>query len=282
MKAINDYIDSAKNLPPAPGVLPKLLVLLHQPDIDSGKVIDLVSYDPSLTASVLRLCNSAYFGAAKPADDLHEAIMRIGFNQAYQITAAACGARALTPPQKGYGIETGELWKHSVATAEAAQLMAKDLGEDENVVFTAALLHDIGKIVLAQSLEDSYARIIEETETHQYTLLETEKKLLGAHHGEVGGTLLARWKFPGNLVAAVWFHHQPSAAKPYERLASFVYLGNLIAHFMGHGYGHQAFALRGRAEALDLLGLSPDSLPRYMIKTFEQLNAVESLFHVNA
>ena len=280
MQELDDYINKVKHLPPAPRILPELLTLLRQDDVDSGRVVSLLAYDPSLTANVLKLSNSAFFGAATAATDLNEAITRLGFQQVYQLVAAVSGARALTPAQKSYGLDAGELWKHSVAAAIAAQLIAKKLGDDESLVFTATLLHDIGKIVLTDALEHIYGKLLDESQKEQASLLEMEKKLLGVQHAEIGGRLLARWKFPANLVSAVWFHHQPKAAEPHQRLASYVYLGNMIAYFMGHGYGHQAFALRGRTDALEILELSPDSLPRFMIQTFDKLQLVETLFNV--
>lgn len=278
MQELDDYINRVKHLPPAPQVLPRLLPLLDEPDIDCGRVVDVISYDPSLTAAVMQTCNSAYFAGRTPADDIQEAIQRLGFREVYQVVLAVSGSRLLSHAQQGYGIEEGELWKHSVCTAVAARLMAQDKGEDANVVFTAALMHDVGKLVLAGALEGIYAKLVEETEKNQYSLLETEKKLLGVQHAEIGGRLLARWKFPANLIGAVWFHHHPDGAKPYEKLASFVYLGDMIAHFLGFGFGHQAFALRGRAEALEILGFTPDDLARYMIRTIESYADVERLF----
>lgn len=282
MRELDEYIDKVKSLPPAPRVLPQLLKLLGQPDIDNSKVVELITYDPSLTAMVLQVCNSAYLGAATPAADLEEAVMRLGFDKVYQIVAAGSIGRTIAPAQKGYGIGEVELWKHSVTAAVAGELMAKDNGDDQSIVFTAALLHDIGKIILAQALGQVYSKLIEDAEANQYSLLETEKRLLGVHHAEIGGRLLDRWKFPPNMVAAVCFHHQPGAAVPYEKLASYVYLGNMIAHFLGHGYGHQAFALRGRAESLNILGLSPEVLPSYMIQTVQSFQSVQALLKIRS
>lgn len=279
MNELDDYINKVKHLPPAPRVLLQLLTLLNQPDIDSSRVVNLITYDASLTVSVLAACNSAFFASASPTTDLQEAVARLGFRELFRLVAAVSGSRALTPAQKGYGIAEGELWRHSVTTAVAAQLIARDLGDDENLVFTAALLHDIGKIVLSQALEQNYAKLLDEVFQQQHSMFEAEKKVLGVQHAEIGGHLLARWKFPANLVAAVWFHHQPAAAAPHQRLASHIYLGNMIAYFMGHGYGHAAFALRGRAEALDILKLSSDSLPGYMIRTHE---AGEALINIRS
>ena len=278
MQAIDDFIDNVGHLPPAPQVVPELMRLLKHTDVDSDQVVKLISFDPGLTASVLRMCNSAYFGGAAPTSDLQEGVARLGFQQVYRLVTAASGSRLLAPPQKGYGLDEGELWKHSVASGVAAQLLARRLNDDENLVFTATLLHDIGKIVLTQALENVYFKLIRETQLHQQSLLEAEQRLLGVQHAEVGGRLLSRWKFPANLVSAVWFHHAPKAAGVHQRLASFVYVGNMVAHFMGHGYGHQAFAFRGRDDAFTILGIEAEVLPQLMMETFEQIHVIDALF----
>ncbi len=282
MQELDDYINKVKSLPPAPRILPELLSLLRKDDVDSDRVVKLIAFDPGITAAVLRLCNSAYFAGASPASDLQEAVTRLGFRQVYQLVAAVSGSKMLGPEQKGYGINSGELWEHSVVAAVAAQLVAKSCNDDESLAFTATLLHDIGKIVLAEALEHIYGELVENSQSQQTPLIETEKRLLGVQHAEIGGRLLARWNFPANIVSAVWFHHQPAGAQPHEKLASYVYIGNMIAYFMGYGYGHHAFALRGRSEALDILNLKPECLPDYMIKTFEQLQLVQSLVKINS
>lgn len=282
MRELDDYLNRVKNLPPAPRVLPELLALLREENVDTSRVVAVISLDPGLTANVLQLCNSAYFAASTPADDLHEAVTRLGFRQVYQLVAALVGGRAMSPAQKGYGIDKGELWKHSVAAAVAAQSVARHLDDPESTVYTATLLHDIGKIVLSEALEQQYDRLVADTRDRQQSLLETEKAILGVHHAEVGGRLLARWRLPANLVDAVTHHHAPLDAGPHARLAAHVYLGNMIAHSMGMGCGCLPFAMRGRDEILDLLGLSADELPRFMIQTFEQLATIDTLFRVGS
>jgi putative nucleotidyltransferase with HDIG domain len=280
MQELDDYINRVQHLPPAPKILPQLLALLSRENTQASQVVDLMMYDPALTASALQLCNTAYFGAA-PASDLSEAVARLGFNRIYQLVAAVSGAQLLSSAQKGYGIDEGELWKHSVASAVAGQLIAQKLGDDHNLVYTCALLHDLGKVVLAQGLEKIYSKIIEDVEKNQQSLLEAEKKLLGVQHAEIGGRLLARWKFPSNIVSAVCFHHDPAAAGEHERLASYVYVANLIAHFLGYGFGHHAFAMRGRAEALQILGLQAEHLAELMIATYENFEVINSLLTVH-
>jgi putative nucleotidyltransferase with HDIG domain len=282
MQVIDDYINNVRLLPAAPRVVPELMKLLNQTDVDSSKVVKLISFDPALTANVLRICNSAYFGAASPTSDLQEAVTRLGFQQVYQLVAAATGARMLGAAQPGYGLNQGELWKHSVAVAVTAQLMAKKLGDDDNLAFTAGLLHDIGKIILSQALETVYPKLVKETEMNQQSLLESEKKLLGVQHAELGARLLERWKFPPNIVSAVWFHHTPKGAGKHQRLAAYIYVADMIAHFMGHGYGHLPFALRGRSDALTILGLTSESIPEFLMESFDQMHTVEALFSIAA
>jgi putative nucleotidyltransferase with HDIG domain len=277
MQKIDQYSNQVKHLPPAPRILPKLLSVLGNPDMDSSKVVEIIALDPSLTASVLQLCNSAFLGAAVPAADLPEAVNRLGFNQVYRVVAAVCGSRALSRAHHAYGYNKGELWQHSVAAAVAAQYIAEDLGADPNVVFTAALLHDIGKIILAEALTPTYLKLIHETEKSQQPLLDVEKNLLGVQHAEAGARLLSLWQFPENLVAAVCYHHQPNQAGTHARLAAYVYLGNMIAHFMGFSFGHLAFAFRGRTDALHILKLTPDHIPQYMIRTHERLEEINAL-----
>jgi putative nucleotidyltransferase with HDIG domain len=277
MLAIDEYINKAHHLVPAPHILPQLMPFLSNPDSDNAKIVDLISYDTPLTANVLRVCNSAYYCRGTPTDNLPQAVTRLGSREIYNIVVAVTSAATLSTSQKGYGVAGTELWTHSVASAVSAQLIAKDLGNDENIAFTAGLLHDVGKIVLAAAMESVYEKFVEETNTG-LSLVEIESALLGCHHAEVGGRLLERWKLPEHLVAAVRYHHEPAAAKPHESLTACVTLGNFIAYFMGHGYGHHALSLKGRDEAFAILNISPERLPHYMEECFEKLKAVKSLY----
>ena len=280
MQTLDEYIDKARHLVPAPTVLPQLVPLLNQPDIDSGRVVDLISYNQSLTASVLRVCNSAYFSRGATIGNLPQAVTHIGFRQLYDIVVSSIAAVTLARPQKGYGVESNELWDHSATTAVAAQLVAKDLRLDEQVAFTAGLLHDIGKIVLSLALEEASAKVTHEADKNGLSPLEIEMKLLGVNHAEVGGRLLERWKLPENVVSAVRYHHQPSAAKDHSTLAACVYLGNFVAYFMGHGYGRHSLDLKARDETLKILNLSAERLPEYMNQSFERFKAVKALYQI--
>jgi putative nucleotidyltransferase with HDIG domain len=159
----------------------------------------------------------------------------------------------------------------------AAQQIAQQLGEEMSAPFTAALLHDLGKLILTTAVGDRYQAVIEATKTKGLCFLDAEKKVLGVQHAEIGGRLLARWKFPKRIVLAVWFHHDPAKAQPFNRLASLIHVADGVSHFLDDGYGHQPFTLHGRPEALKALGLTEADLEPCLAKTLEGLEAVACL-----
>jgi putative nucleotidyltransferase with HDIG domain len=281
MSRLDEFLDGVCHLPPAPTVLPELLRRLSKPDVDNSEIVALLSFDPGLTTAVLRVANSAFFGASEPASSLQEAITRLGYHQVLLLVATICGSTTLSHPHPAYALEPGELWRHSVAAALAAENLAHQTGEDANVVFTAALLHDIGKIILSDALAGKGSYLVTETESQRLSLRECERRLLGVEHAEIGGCLLARWNFAPALVAAITHHHDPAAAAPHERLAASVYLGNLIAHTLGLSSGSQAFALRERPEALSLLGLKADRWPEYILGGLARFRAMKALVNVS-
>jgi len=112
-------------------------------------------------------------------------------------------------------------------------------------------------LVLSTFLEGDYDQVVKETGEAGNSFVEAEKSILGVEHAEVGGRVLVRWKFPENLVAAVWHHHNPSQAGDYCQLAAYVHLGDIIAHCLGQAQGHQSFAVRGHAKAMEMLEIVP-------------------------
>jgi putative nucleotidyltransferase with HDIG domain len=266
------YIDQVHQLLPAPRIIVQLLQLVNAPFSDNREVVDLIGHDPSLTANVLKVSNSSYYGTDHKIDNLDEAVMRVGSREVYRLVVAISCGMVLTHSNKRTGREDNALLDHSIAAATAAQLLARDLGEDDNLAFTATLLHDIGKIVIAAVSDSFYscAQAIQRTETD---LLSTEERVLGVTHAEVGGQLLQRWRFPENLIQAIRFHHRPVAAPNHQRLAGLLHLGNAMAYELGRPYGHQQASSDLTVETGNLFGLSASALPGYAAKVTKKLES---------
>ena len=259
---------------PTPRIVPDLLRLLKRPNLDSSRIVHLLHPEPTLAAHVVRVANSAFYGGA-PTEDLQEAVARIGYQEAYRVVAAASGARLLGPEFAGYGIGPGELWRHSYVAGSAAQLMAAEVGLDENLAFTAGLVHDVGKALLNPFLAKAKPNFAQDPAVPR-TLVEAEKKALGVDHCEMGGRLLERWSFPPEIVSAVWFHGAPKGAGADRKLAALVHLGNVVACLLGYAPGQMGLAVRGKSEAFAIVGLTAAELPRLTLATFDHLQTPDA------
>lgn len=281
MQPADDILDEITTLPPAPQLLPRLLQALADPDSDTSTLVDLITFDPALTARVLRACNSAFVASATQVKDVPEAVNRLGMNAIYRIVAAVYGAPSLRPSCSDWGIDPEAMWRHSVTTALAAQFLARDNQEDEGVAFTAGLLHDLGKIVLAEFFKTRYAETLTDPTTNSAFSWDAEKRCFGVDHCEMGGRLLARWKFPAPIIASVWYHHAPGQSDSFDRLSACVTLANAIAHEVEHG-GTLAAMTEQESAAFDLLNISRERVQYYLEETQENLAFVQTLCRVAA
>jgi putative nucleotidyltransferase with HDIG domain len=219
-------------LPASPALLPRLARLLEDINTtDIYEIVDVVMYDSALTAKLLQIANSAYFGNHVKISNVGEAINLLGYDVVFMLAAAISGQGCIraTP---GTGLDSVLLWKHSVTTAFGAQYVARAAGLDGNLAFTAGLLHDLGKVVFAETYGKNYASMFDPTKRGDISLVEWESEHYGCNHADVGATLLENWKLPESVVGGVKFHHHPSDAGENAPLAASVCLGNALSHFL--------------------------------------------------
>ncbi len=229
MDTITELLKKVDALPASPALLPKLAHTLR--DINHTnvhEVVDIIMFDASLTAKLLQIANSAYFGNATPLTNVGDAISQVGYDAVYLLAAAITGEGCLRLPP-GTGLDAVMLWKHSVTTAFGAQHVAQAAGLDGNLLFTAGLLHDLGKVVFAGTYGKDYALLLDSARREARSLIECERALYGCDHAGLGAALLERWKIPAAIVAAVRFHHRPADAGENAPLAACVCLGNILS-----------------------------------------------------
>src|SRR5688572_12468165 len=160
VRQIDDFISNADFLPPAFQLLPRLLLLLEDVESNADALADLIRVDPGLTADILRVCNSARYGLTYRAENIQQAILRIGFSEVHRIVMTVITSPALKDPQNTYASNQADLWNHSLATATASQALAAKAGIDADLLFTAALLHDIGKVILSRAIPKQYGEVM--------------------------------------------------------------------------------------------------------------------------
>jgi putative nucleotidyltransferase with HDIG domain len=277
MNTIETVLECTEQLPPAPQVLGELLTVLSDLEADTARVVDLITFDPGLTAKLLQTSNSALLGRGKPIDDVAEAVNRLGFQTVYRIVASASAGQILRPTKGNYGIHPGVFWKHSVMAAFAAQIIARDSTEDGNLLFTAGLLHDLGKVILANAFKEEYAALLARAAANSPAAIELEKSTYGLNHAEVGARLLALWKFSAPMISGVWFHHDPAAAAPMQRFAACVNLADALAHSIELGAAIESNGRPGFEDALKILQRTVEDLAGYQGQILENMQFVEAL-----
>ena len=255
MEIIYKLIESVKDLPAAPQILPKLLEILQNENSDIEEAGDLISFEPALTARLLKYCNSAYFGGSDPVASVAEAIGRVGFDSIYLLMTTACGNSAFTLPAAS-GLDAGQLWKHSLLTAFGAKFVAETTGGDSNMLFTAGLLHDVGRVVLAKTKGAEYGRLLARAEQESVAATVLEKSAYGFTHAEVSAGLMQKWHFPARLAKCVRYHHLPFEAGDAQTDAACVCIGNVLAHTVDPSRAIHVLSGDELAKAMELLGIA--------------------------
>jgi putative nucleotidyltransferase with HDIG domain len=257
MEKIRKLLDKVEVLPLSPTLLPKLLPKLSDVDTNFDEVVEIIAFDPALTAKLLQICNSAFFGQETEVNSVPEAVNRVGYQSVYLLVAMINGSSCFPWPSPP-GVDAAKLWRHSITTAFNSKFVAESAGTDGNLLFTAGLLHDLGKVILGQEQSPAVTTLFRQPS--DAASIENERTVFGCTHAEVGATLMERWKLPAQLAVVVRHHHQPKAAQGFERLTACVTLGNLITHSEDRP---QVLERPEFQESLDLLGLTKDHMKRW-------------------
>ena len=276
MDKIDQLLVGVEKLPPAPKLLPQLMAALSDMDCDMGSVVDMITFDPALTARLLQMCNSAYFGLARRVASVSEAVSRLGFHEVYHVVAIMSGEKFLRPAHTA-GLDTERLWKHAVITAFAARFVARGIRADSDLLFTAGLLHDIGKVPMAEALKGDYSALITDISLHGRSLVALEHASFELDHAGVAGRLLEQWKFSPEFIGSVRFHHDCTAAGDSARFAACIEVADALAHSLEDlkpGEEPQAVNI---PEALGVLNLTPKDLAAHQEAILQSWESVEKM-----
>ena len=281
MSAINDMLKEIKELRPMPKVASQIMAIVEEPNSSISDLADLVIYDPSLTAMILKTCNSAYFALPRKVDSVQEAISLLGMDQIVDLVLLKGGAENLKTGHEGYGLHEGELWRQSVASALIARELAEKKGSGQkHLVFTAALLKDIGKVILDRYVGDSFHKIIQLVEKKDFSFREAEKRVIGIDHAELGGIVAKMWEFSPKMIEIIANHHLSDASGKDDLETGLVYIADTVCMMMGIGGGADGLAYRFHKDVLDRMKVSPMDLQEIIASFGEKLKKVEDLIQV--
>lgn len=279
-KKVEEILKAMERVPAIPAVVTRALELLSDPEVSANEVVNIIQYDPIITADVLRICNSAYLGLKREISSLREGVSYLGNREMLKIIVTSGALRLFDKVDKGYGLPRRELWRHSVACGLLSQiLLRRTKGEDDPGVYTAALLHDIGKTILNEFAWEGHEEIMELVK-NGWPSLEAEREVLGMDHAMVGAELAQRWNLPLEITLAIARHHGPCHPQEDPLTVCIVHISNIICLLMGIGVGHMGLACKAYAQAIKYLELTLEDLQISMCSLWEKLNRAEGMFNI--
>lgn len=236
MAEIKKIIDGITDLPTLPDVVAKLNRLIGDPSTSAGDINEVISKDVSLSAKILKLVNSPYYGFPRRITTITYAVVILGFNTVRNLALSAFIFDAFKKGKaKEFDLEG--FWQYSIGTAISASAVAKKTGlwQDEEA-FMAGLLHGVGKIIMNQFMPDDLSRVVQQVKAKDCLFSEAERDLLGYNHTEVGGALLEKWNLPEAIVDAVGHAETPLAATKAQDLAIVLHVADILTRSLLIGF----------------------------------------------
>lgn len=238
-----DLVKGSVRLVSLPEIYTKVVQVLEDPASSMADIGRVISQDPALTARLLRIANSPYYGFPSRIDSIPRAVTVIGAVNLRELVLIASVGDVITRIASNL-MDMTAFWRHSTYCGVAARALGRKCGiVSVDALFVAGLLHDVGRLLILTKLPEmargAYLRPLDERQR----LCEVEREILGFDHGEVAGELLRAWALPESICDAVQYHHEPSRARTAPLTAAVIHIADALAR---HAYplqsGHSAFA----------------------------------------
>jgi putative nucleotidyltransferase with HDIG domain len=257
-------LDSLKDLPPMPQVAQKAREVISNPNSSFSELAKVIEIDQAILTRVLKIANSSYYGLSGKVSTVQHAAVVLGSKALMEILNLACSSEILGGLLRGYDLDAGDLWTHSLAVAAGSQLIARRVNPRlEQDAFTAGVIHDVGKVIL-----DPY--ILERKEAFRAfvadgkdSFLNAENHILGFDHATLAMEACRKWKIPDPITKAIQYHHDPTPSQN-DLLCYIVHTADAIAIMSGIGVGIDGMLYTLHPEATTLLKISPEDLGTLM------------------
>jgi putative nucleotidyltransferase with HDIG domain len=277
MTDLKDIVEQIDLLEPVPPIAAQIMTLAQDPNSSMSKIADLICNDPALTANLLRTCNSAYFGLSRQVDSVRDAITLIGLDYIVQLVLLNSLSANFIKEPVGYGLGEGELWRHAVSSAHVAGILADRFGNSQHkhLIYTAALVKDIGKLILGRFVAFSFEQINILVQSHGYSFNDAEQEVIGMNHEELGALVGQKWHFPPKLINIIRHHHLSDESARQDLDTSLVYMADIICMMMGVCTGADGLSYRFYGDVLNRLNLSEKDLQGIIAEAGKNQQQVE-------
>jgi putative nucleotidyltransferase with HDIG domain len=281
---LKELINNTPDLPSMPEVAFEVIRVADLSDSTAIHVAQTLAQDPSLSARVLRLSNSSFYGMSRDVASIQDAVILLGMRTIKSLALVAASFPWLQKALNGKGLNPDLLWQHSLVCA----LISKDLAKkselvDSELAFCVGLLHDLGQVVLCLWNEgDSEVENLEELIGLAPTFDAAEREKYGYDHAEVGGALASAWNLPEVYCDAIQHHHRPSELSPTRPLADIIHVADILTRRLGLNEGISGVVFDRDEAAFERLGLDEDTLIEISRVAQENLNASSRSMGLNA
>ena len=234
MLSMDRLLKESERIEPVPQVIHQLMTLADDPEAPVSEITELILYEPVITANLLKLANSAAFGLKKHVDSVFDAVVKLGLKRVVEIVLLSSVTPSLHSSCPGYGLEDGQFWKQSVSCALMAGTITDTVDASlRNSVFTAALLKDIGVIVMDRHMQAAGQGVRDSMQAENLDLVDAERQVLGIDHARLGGRIARNWNFGDSLAAVIRNHHLSDDTRTATSAAAIVYLADCMCSMSG-------------------------------------------------
>jgi putative nucleotidyltransferase with HDIG domain len=238
MDGISSILKQVRQLDPIPMVIHKVLDLAEDPEASLKDLVEVVEQDPAITANLLKTVNSSFMGLPVKVDSVHQAVTMMGLQQVVEMVLSQNLSANLDRSQQGYGLAKGDLWRQSLAVARLARTLARqrDL-MSLPAIYTAALLKDIGKVILHEYVAGQLETIQALVAQKGLSFVEAENEILGMDHSTMGSIIAKQWKFSSHMIYMIENHHLTNPESRNDPATACIYLADMVAMMVDTGIG---------------------------------------------
>lgn len=274
---LDSLVQQISSLPTLPTVIVQVNEKVTNPKTSALDLARTILEDQALTARLLRLVNSPFYGFPRRIATVTEAVTILGFHPVRNLLLTASVVDLMVSDEVPEFSPT-HLWEHSIGVAVAAGLLARYAQHDDREeVFVAGLLHDVGKVVLFRFTTKEFLKVLETARNEDITIRAAEQRLLGFTHDQVGRLLAERWKLPIRLSEAIGCHHRPEVAQVAKREAAIIHAADILARALGLGSGGDDAVPPLDPEGWRRLGLPANVLDGLMAELEEQYGQARAI-----
>lgn len=266
---VKQVVSNIRNLPTPPIVFHQIQKVINDPKVSAAQIAAILSEDPAMSVKVLKLTNSAFYGLSREIESVKQAVVVVGMEAIKNLVLSA----SILDMFKGkeYDQDFQDLfWRHSLATAFGSRMLAKKIKSrgfvDPDAAFSAGLLHDIGKIIIACYLPGEWKKLSEARQADSSLMdHDLEQQVLGYDHAQIGALLAGQWKLPRKLAEAIIHHHHPDQASAEDPICYIVHIADNVAKvaFYDHKDNSHRIGVVSE-ETQQYMGIDPMALAGYV------------------